>query len=107
MTSMTPLNTRHADAPLHVPAGAQAPEAPTHCFSLMAEADPGILPRVLELFAKRNLVPERWVSDRMPGGGHLTVDLQVKGLEEREAEHIARCLRQIWGVESVLRATKG
>ncbi len=79
----------------------------TQCFSVVAEADPGMLPRVLELFAKRNLVPDRWVSDRLPGGGQLAVDLQVAGLEEAEAEHIARCLRQIWGVETVLRATKG
>ena len=36
--------------------------AATVCFSIQAAAEPGVMPRVLELFAKRNLVPERWVS---------------------------------------------
>lgn len=79
----------------------------TQCFSVVAEADPGMLPRVLELFAKRNLVPERWVADRLPGGGQLAVDIQVLGLEPREGDYIARCLREIWGVDTVLTAVKG
>ena len=29
------------------------------CFSVVASAEPGALPRVLEFFAKRNLVPLR------------------------------------------------
>jgi hypothetical protein len=42
------------------PVAARAAEAsPTYCFSVQAAADPGMLPRVLELFAKRNLVPSR------------------------------------------------
>ena len=81
--------------------------AQTYCFSVLAEAEPGVLPRVLELFAKRNLVPDRWVSDRMPGGGRLAIDLQLDGLTQDEGDHIARCLRQIWGVDTVLTALKG
>ena len=32
---------------------------PTACFSVVARAEPGVLPRVIELFAKRGLVPTR------------------------------------------------
>jgi acetolactate synthase small subunit len=79
----------------------------TFCFSLLAHADPGVMPRVLELFAKRNIVPDRWHSDRAgPRGEKLTIDLQVQGLEPDKGDYIARCLRQIWGVETVLTAVK-
>lgn len=77
--------------------------APTHCFSVQAAADPGLLPRVLELFAKRNLVPSRChavLSE--PEREELLIDLQVTGLAPEEAEHIARSLRQLVFVASVL-----
>ena len=35
---------------------------PTACFSVAAAAEPGVMPRVLELFAKRGLVPTHWCS---------------------------------------------
>ncbi len=77
------------------------------CFSIHAEADPGVMPRVLELFAKRGLVPRRWVSDVTgPGGGHggreLSIDVQVAGMAPETQAYIARCLRQVWGVGTVL-----
>ena len=34
----------------------------TACFSVHARAEPGVMPRVLELFAKRGLVPSFWQS---------------------------------------------
>jgi hypothetical protein len=86
--------------------------AETHCFAIRADASPGLMPRVLELFAKRNLVPSRWHSDvivapaRDGGETHLQIDLQMEGLEAELAAYIARCLRQIYGVESVLTSTK-
>ena len=77
------------------------------CFSIQAEAEPGVLPRVLELFAKRNLVPQRWHSDRVgPGGRELTIDLQVEGLTAELTDYIARCLRQLHYVDSVLTSEK-
>lgn len=84
----------------------------THCFAIRADASPGMMPRVLELFAKRNLVPTRWHSDvivappRDGGEAHLQIDIQMEGLEAELATYIARCLRQIYGVESVLTSTK-
>ncbi len=73
------------------------------CFSIQAEAEPGIMPRVLEIFAKRGLVPRRWVSDVTgPGGRELAIDVQVAGLAPETQAYLARCLRQIWGVGTVL-----
>ncbi len=73
------------------------------CFSIQAAAEPGVMPRVLELFAKRGLVPRRWVSDATgPGGRELAIDVQIAGLAPETQAYIARCLRQIWGVGVVL-----
>ena len=78
------------------------------CFSVQAEAGPGIMPRVLELFAKRNLVPSRWVSDLGgPAQRELSIDLQVEDLTPELTDYIANCLRQIPGVNSVLTSEKG
>lgn len=88
------------------------PAVETHCFAIRADATPGMMSRVLELFAKRNLVPTRWHSDvivappRDGGGASLQIDLQMEGIEAELAAYIARCLRQIYGVESVLTSTK-
>jgi acetolactate synthase small subunit len=78
----------------------------TACFSVVADADPGVMPRVLELFAKRGLVPSLWHSKIAPTG-ELTIDLQMQEMEAQTAHHIAGCLRQIWGVATVLTAEKG
>ena len=77
------------------------------CFAIHAEAAPGVMPRVLELFAKRNLVPSRWHSDRVgPGGRELAIDLQVEDLTPELTDYIARCLRQLHDVEAVLTSEK-
>ena len=77
------------------------------CFSILADAEPGVMPRVLELFAKRGLVPQRWMSDRVgPRGEELSIDLQVGGLDQQTTDYIANCLRQIWGVQTVMTSEK-
>ena len=91
MSSSLPLGAAsHADDPtsLHV------------CFSVQARAEPGVMPRVVELFAKRGLVPQRWQST--VAGEALTIDVQMAGLGRDLAAYIARCMRQITGVETVL-----
>ena len=92
---------------LLAPAAGAAP-ARVFCFSVQAEAEPGVLPRVLELFAKRNLVPCRWVSDLCgpPARPELSIDIQVAGLTPELTAYIARCLRQICGVSTVLTSEK-
>ena len=87
------------------PLFADRPEpVPTACFSLQARAEPGIMPRVLELFAKRGLVPSSWHSD--VAGDELTIDLQMRGMESELADYVAACLRQIPGIEVVLTSEK-
>lgn len=84
-----------------------AKAAPIFCYSVLAGAEPGVMPRVLELFAKRNLVPKRWHSDLIgPQDDELAIDLQVVGLTADRADYIARCLREIYGVERVLLSEK-
>lgn len=101
---------------------APVPQARIACFAVQADADPGILPRVLGLFAKRSLVPDRLAGHRtlresVAGGRNrrerggadtheLAIDVQVAGLDEAETDYLARCLRQIPGVVAVLTAEK-
>jgi len=60
------------------------------------------MPRVLELFAKRGLVPERWHSAVARPGPSLSIDIEIGGLERDTVEYVANCMRQIAGVELVL-----
>lgn len=77
------------------------------CFSILAAAEPGVMPRVLQLFAKRGLVPMRWHSDVVVRERvELHIDLQLDGLSEDLAAYIARCLRQVQCVEAVLTSEK-
>ena len=78
---------------------------PTHCFSVHALAEPGIMPRVLELFAKRGLVPSSWTS-RVGLEHDLTIDIQIAGMSAELADYVTRCLRQIAGVQVVLASRK-
>ncbi len=99
-----PFRTTSAPTPAGAPTPASAP-ARVACFSIHAEADPGVMPRVLELFARRGLLPRRWVSDVT--GRELAIDVQVAGLDPETQAYIARCLRQIWGVGTVLTSVRG
>ncbi len=87
-----------------------APDPRTFCYSIHANATPGVMPRVLALFAKRSLVPSRWVSGvHGPAGddGELVIDLQVGGLDPQASAYVARCLAQLTDVRSVLTSEKG
>ena len=57
------------------------------------------MPRVIALFAKRGLVPQRWNSAASDAG--LSIDVQMIGLDRELSDYIARCIRQIHGVEAV------
>ena len=77
------------------------------CFAVHARAEPGVMPRVLELFSKRGLVPSSWHSATGgPDQRELTIDLQMRGMEAELADYLAACLRQIVGVEVVLTTRK-
>jgi acetolactate synthase small subunit len=72
----------------------------TVCYSVHALAEPGVMPRVLELFAKRGLVPQQWHS--IASLRALAIEVEVDGLDRQAADYIGRCMRQIAGVETVL-----
>lgn len=74
----------------------------TACFAVVAEPDPGTLPRVLELFAKRGLVPSSVQSRLFEAEDALHVDVQVPTLTRDESDYVARCLRAIPLVRQVL-----
>lgn len=95
-------------SPFPATGAADAPRSdPTFCFSVQAAAEPGVMPRVLELFAKRNLVPSKWHSSLAGAAGEeLHIDIQVAGLAPELGDYIARCLRQIVHVGCVLTTTK-
>lgn len=84
-----------------------AAEPVVACFSITAEADPQVMPRVLELFAKRGLIPSRWHSD-LSGRrrDELLIDLQVEGLSHEKADLIGHAMRQMVPVLSVLISQK-
>ena len=86
--------------PLGAASDADDPTSPHVCFSVQARAEPGVMPRVVELFAKRGLVPRLWHS--AAAGTALTIDVQIGGLGRDTVDYIAHCLRQIVGVEAVL-----
>jgi acetolactate synthase small subunit len=99
-TDRLPTDRRDVQAALAEPLEGES----TACFSVHAAAEPGVMPRVLELFAKRGLVPSAWHS--RVNGGELTIDIQMHGLAGAPAEYIAACLRQIAYVAVVLISEK-
>lgn len=80
---------------------------PTACFHVLAQADPGVMPRVLELFAKRGLVPSRWHSSIAgPHKDELQIDLEVEAIADDLAERIAASMRQITQINLILTSQK-
>jgi acetolactate synthase small subunit len=75
----------------------------TAYFSVHARAEPGVMPRVLELFAKRGLVPFCWHSTVSGADqSRLTIEIQMSGLSREITDYVAACMRQIAGVEAAL-----
>ncbi len=70
-------------------------------FTIRATAEAQVMPRVLELFALRGLVPSRF-HGRVMADGRLQIDIAVGGLDAGQATHLAARLRNIILVESVL-----
>lgn len=79
----------------------------TFCFSVHAQAAPSTLPRVVEAVALTGHVPARCHALLDPAeDGALVVDLQLADLSLEEAAGLARRLRRIVGVDSVLWSEK-
>ena len=71
-------------------------------YRMTTDADPGLLSRVLQVFAKRSLVPESFRSERRTGDDGLSVELRIPAMEATRARHIAACLRETVGVRTVV-----
>jgi acetolactate synthase small subunit len=78
---------------------------PTFCLTVRTVADPGSLPRLIEVFAKRGMVPSKLFSVAT-GVDELTVDMQVSGLDADLGAIIANQLRSQVGIETVLTSVK-
>ena len=73
MTLPRTANAALPSAPFKTAARAQ----PVFCYAVSAEASPGLLPRVIGLFAKRDLVPRRChAATGGADGSDLEIDLQ-------------------------------
>lgn len=88
------------------PAAANAANLHTVCFLVEGAAECGLIARVLEQFAKRDLLPHRIAADVAPESGLLEINLQVPRLTMAEGNQIACGLRAIVGVSAVLTSTK-
>jgi hypothetical protein len=71
----------------------------TFCYRLLALKGAGVGPRVMEYFAKRDLVPARF--DLRAAAETIAIEVEVCGLDAAAAGHIARCLANITEVERV------
>jgi len=81
--------------------------AQTACFHVQARAEPSVMPRVIDQFARRGLIPTQWHSSLGGADGEtLLIDLQMPALEPALVERVAACLRQIVAVDCVLVSQK-
>jgi acetolactate synthase small subunit len=76
---------------------------PPAVFHVTACADPGLLPRLLALFAKRGLIPDSLRAECDRTQEILSIALSLAILSDQVAEHIALCMAQIPGVTGVTR----
>ena len=73
------------------------PTTVRYCFE--ADAEPAVLPRALDLLAKRGLVPARVFAQA--DADLLSVEIEVEGLAPDTADHVGLCLSQIVGVRHI------
>jgi acetolactate synthase small subunit len=90
-----------ANAPVAANAGSDFSASAN--FTVQARAEPGVMPRVMELFAKRGLMPGFWHS--AVSGAALSIEIRIAGVERDTVDYIARCIRQVVGVDTVLTAS--
>ena len=68
-------------------------------FMLDADAEPGLLPRLLQPFARRDLTPDRMWSHR--SGDAVHAEIAVEAVPPEEVHMLEGNLRQVVGVRSV------
>jgi len=68
-------------------------------FMLDADAEPGLLPRLLQPFARRDLVPDRMWSHR--SGNMLHVEIAMEAMPADVVHLVEGNLRQVVGVRNL------
>jgi hypothetical protein len=68
-------------------------------FDLLADADPGLLPRLLAPFARRDLTPDRMKVRRM--GEAMLVEIGVDAMPPEMLHLVEGNLRQVVGMRRV------
>ncbi|HEY1413876.1 MAG TPA: hypothetical protein VGF36_17150 [Rhodopila sp.] len=84
-----------------------APEQPSAVFVrflLDADVSPGLLPRLLQPYAKRDLVPDRMWSHRT--GDTLHVEIAMEAMPAEVVHLVEGNLLQVVGVRSVSRVAR-
>lgn len=71
-------------------------------FVVLADAEPGLLPRLLAPLARRDLIPDRVSSRRF--GDDLWVEIGLDAAPEDSVRLVEGNLRQVVGVRSVSRS---
>jgi len=75
-------------------------EEPLTTFTVRAAAEPQAVPRLIELFALRSLLPRRWAAEVR--GAELDVRIEVPDLDPGQAQHLAQRMRQMVLVRRVM-----
>ena len=73
-------------------------------FLLDADPSPGLLPRLLQPYAKRDLVPDRMWSHR--AGDTLHVEIAMEAMPAEVVHLVEGNLRQVVGVRAVSRVAR-
>ena len=72
------------------------------CYAVTAVPDPSVMSRVLELFTKRNLIPDSFAGFLMSGGEpRLEMTIEIVGLDDHLAGYLGRCMEQMTYVQAV------
>lgn len=74
----------------------------TAVYTVTAVPDPSVMSRVLELFTKRNLIPDHF-SGSLGEGADPMLEMRVEkaGLDDHLAGYLGRCMAQITYVTAV------
>jgi hypothetical protein len=73
-------------------------------FLLDADTSPGLLPRLLQPYAKRDLVPDRMWSHR--AGDTTHVEIAMEAMPQEVVHLVEGNLRQVVGVRTVSRVAR-
>ena len=74
-------------------------------FMLDADPSPGLLPRLLQPFAKRDLIPDRMWSHR--AGGTVHVEIAMEAMPDEVVQMVEGNLRQVVGVRCITQLRPG